>query len=131
MRLGRGEEEGGGRERPANLGDAFEALLGALYLDQGLELVDQLLHPLAGPAAEAILDAEADRDAKSRLQEWAQGELGLTPRYRIVRETGPDHDKTFTAEVLLGERVVGRGKGHSKQAAERAAAEQALEQGVE
>jgi ribonuclease-3 len=131
LRLGRGEEEGGGRERPASLGDAFEALLGALYLDQGLEPVERLLRPLAGPAAEAILAAEADRDAKSRLQEWAQGELGLTPRYRIVDETGPDHDKTFTAEVLLGEEVIGRGEGHSKQAAERAAARRALEEGVE
>ena len=126
LRLGRGEEEGGGRERIANLGDAFEALMGALYLDGGLEPVQRLLYPLVEPTAEAILAAEADKDAKSRLQEWAQAERGVTPRYRIVAEHGPDHAKTFVAEVLLGQEVVGQGEGHSKQAAERAAAQEAL-----
>ncbi len=127
LRLGHGEEEGGGRERPANLEDGFEALMGALYLDGGLEPVQRLLHGLIEPAAEAILAAEADRDAKSQLQEWAQAELGATPRYRIVAESGPDHAKTFTAEVLVGRVVAGRGAGHSKQVAERAAAQEALE----
>jgi ribonuclease-3 len=127
LRLGRGEEEGGGRERPANLGDSFEALLGALCLDGGLGPVQQLLHDIVEPEAEAILKAEADRDAKSLLQEWAQAELGVTPRYRITDERGPDHAKKFTAEVLLGRKVAGRGDGHSKQAAERSAAKQALE----
>jgi ribonuclease-3 len=126
LRLGRGEAEGGGRERVANLGDAFEALVGALYLDGGLAPVRQVLYRLIEPAATAILDAEADKDAKSRLQEWSQGELGVTPRYRIVEERGPDHAKTFVAEALLDERVVGRGEGPSKQAAERAAARRAL-----
>ncbi len=126
LRLGRGEEEGGGRERPANLGDGFEALMGALYLDGDLEPVRRLLYPLIEPVAQAILAAEADKDAKSRLQEWAQGERGITPRYRIVAEIGPDHAKTFIAEVLLDQEVIGRGEGHSKQAAERAAAEEAL-----
>jgi len=127
LRLGHGEEAGGGRERMANLGDGFEALMGAVYLDGGLEPVRQILHPLIEPAAEAILAAEADKDAKSRLQEWAQARLGVTPRYRIVAEHGPDHAKTFVAEVLLGREVAGRGEGHSKQAAERAAAQEALE----
>ncbi|HIE39195.1 MAG TPA: ribonuclease III [Anaerolineales bacterium] len=127
LRLGRGEEEGGGRDRPANLEDGFEALMGALYLDGGLEPVRRFLHRLIEPAAEAVLAAEADKDAKSRLQEWAQAERGITPRYRIVAERGPDHAKTFVAEVLLGREVAGRGEGHSKQAAERAAAQEALE----
>lgn len=127
LRLGHGEEEGGGRERKANLGDAFEALIGALYLDGGVGPVQRLLERLVGPAAEAILAAEADKDAKSRLQEWAQAELGVTPRYRIVAEYGPDHAKVFVAEALLGPEVAGRGEGHSKQAAERAAAEEALQ----
>ena len=127
LRLGRGEEEGGGRERPANLGDSFEALLGALCLDGGLGQVQQLLQGIVEPTAEAILKAEADRDAKSQLQEWAQAEMGVTPRYRITGESGPDHAKKFTAEVLLGKKVAGHGFGHSKQAAERSAAEQALE----
>ena len=126
LRLGRGEAEGGGRERVANLGDAFEALVGALYLDGGLAPVRRVLYQLIEPAATAILDAEADKDAKSRLQEWSQGELGITPRYRIVEERGPDHAKTFVAEVLLEDRIIGRGEGTSKQAAERAAARRAL-----
>ncbi len=129
LRLGRGEAEGGGRTRPANLEDGFEALVGALYLDGGLEPVRQFLHPLVEPEAAAILAAAADRDAKSRLQEWAQAELGVTPHYRIVAERGPDHAKTFVAQVLLGAKVVGRGEGHSKQAAEQAAAQQALDLG--
>jgi ribonuclease-3 len=126
FRLGRGEEEGGGRGRPTNLENTFEALLGALYLDGGMEPVRRLLYLLVEPAALAILDAEADRDAKSLLQERTQAELGLMPRYRIVAESGPDHDKTFVAEVLLGQRVAGRGEGHSKQDAEQAAARQTL-----
>jgi len=70
--------------------------------------------------------AEADWDAKSRLQEWSQAERGVTPRYRIVAEKGPDHAKVFVAEVLLGKEVAGRGTGRSKQAAEQAAAHMAL-----
>ncbi|HEY68275.1 MAG TPA: ribonuclease III [Thermoflexia bacterium] len=127
LRLGRGEEEAGGRERDANLCDAFEAVIGALYLDGGLAAVEAFVEPLIGPVAEAILAAEADWDAKSRLQEWSQAELGITPRYRIVAEKGPDHAKTFVAEVLLGKEVAGQGVGRSKQAAEQAAAQAAWE----
>jgi len=127
LRLGRGEEESGGRERSANLEDGFEALMGALYLDGGVEAAQQLLHRLVEGIAEDILSAEADKDEKSRLQEWAQARLGVTPRYRIVAELGPAHDRTFVAEVLLGKQVAGCGEGHSKQAAERAAARAALE----
>jgi len=126
LRLGRGEEEGGGRRRPANLADAFEALIGALCLDGGLEPAQHLVHALIEPAARIILARETEADAKSRFQEWAQAELRITPRYRIVAERGPDHDKTFVAEALLDERVVGRGQGPSKQTAERAAALDAL-----
>ncbi len=125
LRLGHGEEEAGGRERDANLCDAFEAVVGALYLDGGLAAVVACAEPLIRPVAEATLAAEADLDAKSRLQEWSQAELGVTPRYRIVAEKGPDHAKTFVAEVLLGKKVAGQGAGHSKQAAEQAAAQAA------
>ncbi|MBN1180126.1 MAG: ribonuclease III [Anaerolineae bacterium] len=126
LRLGHGEESGGGRCRAANLGDAFEALVGALYLDGGVESVQRLLCPLIEPAAETILAFEADKDVKSNLQEWAQAVTGITPRYRIVNESGPDHAKIFTAEVLVGHDVFGQGQGRSKQAAERAAAREAL-----
>jgi ribonuclease-3 len=127
LRLGRGEEEAGGRERDANLCNAFEAVTGALYLDGGLAAVVSFVEPLVKPVAEAVLMAEADMDAKSRLQEWSQAELGVTPRYRIAAETGPDHAKTFVAEVLLGKKVAGQGTGRNKQAAEQAAAQEAWE----
>ena len=127
LRLGRGEEEAGGRARDANLCDAFEAVVGGLYLDGGLAAAEAFVEPLIGPAAEATLAAEADWDAKSRLQEWSQAELGVTPHYRIVAEKGPDHAKTFVAEVVLSKQVAGRGSGRSKQAAEQAAARAAWE----
>ncbi|MBU0702543.1 MAG: ribonuclease III [Chloroflexi bacterium] len=131
LRLGYGEEEAGGRERDANLCDAFEAVVGALYLDGGLAVVEDFIEPLIGPVAEATLAAEADLDAKSRLQEWSQARLRVTPHYRIVAEEGPDHAKTFEAEVLLGKSVAGRGMGHSKQVAEQAAARAAWESTVQ
>ena len=127
LRLGHGEEEAGGRERDANLCDAFEAVVGALHLDGGLAAVEAFIEPLIEPAAEATLAAEADWDAKSRLQEWSQAELGVTPHYRIVAEKGPDHAKTFVAEVVLGQEVAGQGMGRSKQAAEQSAAQAAWE----
>lgn len=120
--LGRGEREAGGWERDANLCDSFEAVVGALYLDGGTAVVEAFVEPLIGPVAGAILAADTDRDAKSKLQEWSQAELGMTPRYRIAAEQGPDHLKTFEAEVLLGDQVLGRGTGRSKQTAEQAAA---------
>ena len=123
LRLGRGEEKGGGRKRDANLCDAFEAVVGALYLDGGMLVVNAFIEPLVGPMAEMVLAEEADWDAKSRLQEWGQAAKGITPRYRIIAEEGPDHARIFVAEVLLGETVMGRGSGRSKQAAEQAAAQ--------
>jgi len=123
--LGHGEEESGGSDREANLCDAFEAVVGAFYLDAGLEAVKVFLVGLIVPVAEQILALSADWDAKSRLQEWSQAELGVTPTYRIVAEKGPDHAKTFEAEVLVGEAVAGRGSGRNKQTAEQCAAEAA------
>jgi ribonuclease-3 len=127
LRLGHGEEEAGGRKREANLCDAFEAVVGALYLDGGLAAAEAFVEPLIEPVAGATLAEEADWDAKSRLQEWSQAELGVTPRYRIVAEKGPDHAKTFVAEVLLGKKLAGQGTGRSKQAAEQSAAQVAWE----
>jgi ribonuclease-3 len=127
LSLGRGEEEAGGRERDANLCDAFEAVVGAIYLDAGMRAARAAVEPFFTPVAESTLAEAADQDAKSRLQEWSQAELKVTPRYRIVAARGPDHAKTFVAEVLLDDRVVGQGTGNSKQAAEQAAAEAACE----
>lgn len=125
LRMGRGEAATGGRERDTNLCAAFEALVGALYLDAGLEATRRWLEPFLAHAEELINDG-ALHDPKSQLQELAQRDLHLTPFYRIVREEGPDHYKTFTAEVLLGKDVWGTGQGNSKQAAEQAAARAAL-----
>ena len=126
LRLSRGEVESRGRERPALLCSAFEALVGALYLDQGIETVATFMAPLIVPALSRILAQELDKNAKSRLQEWSQGHWHLTPTYRTVAERGPDHAKEFTVEVLIGSEVYGQGTGLSKQAAEQAAAEAAL-----
>jgi len=126
LRLGRGEKEGGGDRRAANLCDALEALVGALYLDGGLEAVWSRLEPWFERRAEEILKAQSYVDAKSRLQEWAQATLGETPVYRIVDEHGPDHAKTFTAQVVVGSEVAGEGTGGSKRMAEQEAARQAL-----
>jgi ribonuclease-3 len=125
--LGKGEEESGGREREANLCDAFEALIGALYLDSGLPAVERFIYPLLESEAEWVLAAELDRDPKSRFQEWSQAELGVTPRYRTLEAVGPDHARTFTVAVFVGNEFYGAGQGGSKQAAARAAAETALE----
>lgn len=125
--LGRGEDESGGRRRISNLCGSFEALVGALYLDQGMEAAQSFVEPLLGPALDDILSRAADKDAKSLLQEWSQAELGLTPVYRTVASEGPDHAKEFTVAVMIGQTECGRGVGHSKQAAAQLAAQQALD----
>ena len=124
--MGHGEVETGGRERPATLCAAFEALVGALYLDQGLARVSEFVLPLMEGELAAAQAEVADKDPKSRLQELAQGTLGLTPRYRTVRAEGPDHAKMFTVEVWIGDKVCGEGQGPSKQIAAQQAALDAL-----
>lgn len=127
LRLGRGEAEHGGRHRQANLCAALEAIIGAIYLDQGIEAVRRMIEPHFVPAADAILARELDRDAKSVLQEWSQAELGHTPTYSTTRTEGPDHDRTFTVQVTVDGVVWGEGTGRSKQLAAQAAARSALE----
>ncbi len=126
LRLGHGEEEHGGRERPANLCDALEAVVGAFYLDSDLETVWSRLEPWFTRKINTVLKQDSYADAKSNFQEWAQAGTGITPVYRIVKAVGPDHAKTFTAQVLLGEQVQGEGVGPNKRTAEQAAARQAL-----
>lgn len=128
--LGRGEDESGGRDRQATLCAAFEALVGAIHLDQGLKTTVDFIATLIKPEIKRVLQARLDKDAKSLLQELSQGLLQLTPVYRTVAETGPDHAKEFTIEVLIGGKVYGRGVGRSKQAAEQEAARMALERGL-
>ncbi len=127
LRMGKGEEKGGGRERPNNLCGGFEALVGALYLDQGLDAVRAFVMPQLGERLEQVLAESLDRDARSRLQEISQADYNQTPIYRLVEASGPEHEKEFTFEALIGDQVVGRGTGRSKQAASQAAARDALD----
>lgn len=125
--LGRGEAESGGRRRAKNLCGAFEALIGAYYLDRGMDAVRAFVEPLFDPEVEDIVERSADKDAKSLLQEWSQAALGETPNYRTVASDGPDHAKEFTVEVVIGDTVYGVGVGHSKQTAAQEAARSALD----
>ena len=126
IRLGKGEIDTGGRNRANILGDAFEAIIGALYLDQGIDAARIFIEGFLAQAAPDIMNDNKDRDAKSRLQEWSQAELNVTPRYKLASTTGPDHAKMFKVEVWLGPRVSASGSGSSKQAAEQIAARESL-----
>ncbi len=126
LRLGKGEAAGGGAGRPSLLSDALEALFGALFLDLGLEKSSLYIIQLYHPALEHLDGGFLHRDYKTLLQEFIQARDGITPEYRIIRESGPDHDKIFEAEVLLGGRsAAGCGSGRSKKEAEQAAAKKA------
>ncbi len=126
VRLGKGEADAGGRERESVLCSTFEAIIGALYLDSGLDAVKPFVERLFLPEANTIVAEDANIDAKSQFQVWAQSELGPTPRYRVVSQEGPDHDRMFTVEVLVDSEVYGVGAGRSKKIAEQAAALDAL-----
>ena len=124
--MGHGEVETGGRSRPATLCAAFEAVVGALYLDKDLTAVAEWVLPMMqGELGGAGTEFE-DKDPKSRLQEMAQASRGLTPRYRTVAAEGPDHAKTFRVQVSIGDVVYGEGEGASKQLAAQNAALDAL-----
>ncbi len=124
--MGKGEEETGGRERPAILCGAFEALIGALYLDHGLDVVREFVTPFIEAEIGTILRTKSHHDAKSKFQELAQSFYKITPRYKTIAEDGPDHNKTFTVAVYLNDVEYGRGKGSNKQRAAQAAARAAL-----
>lgn len=126
LRLGHGEIQAGGRERATLLCDAFEALVGALYLQGGVEAVNTFTVPLLENVIDEIFMRHMDDDTKSRLQEWAQSQGYSSPRYVLVKEKGPDHAKTFEMEVRIDKKPYGRGTGPSKQTAEKRAAGEAL-----
>jgi len=127
MRMGRGEAASGGRNRDNLLGSTFEAVVGALYLDQGVIAVEKFMEPLLDIVKERVIERSEIYDPKSRLQEWAQAEKLGTPQYITVSSTGPDHAKVFEIEVRVKGAVYGRGKGPSKQVAEQISAQTALE----
>ncbi len=126
LRLGFGEEENGGRERSPILCAAFEAVIGAIYLDQGLDKAQFLVERLAGPALVKIREKSLHKDAKSEFQVWSQARYNITPHYEVISSSGPDHAKTFTVQVLIGDAPWGEGSGPNKQSAAQAAAGHAL-----
>ena len=124
LKLGKGEEAGGGRERQSILADAVEAVFAAVYLDGGMEQIRELIYRVLLSRAPA---AEERKDYKTTLQEIVQRKVGQQLTYHMVEESGPDHNKTFIFEVRLNGEPIGRGGGHSKKEAEQAAARDALE----
>jgi len=127
LRLGRGEELTGGRDKASLVADAMEAVIAAVFLDGGLAAVHRLIDPFLEEAYSRAVNGSIDRDFKTQLQEQAQARYRSSPRYRVVAEVGPDHSKTFEIEVELRGEVLGRGSGRSKKDAEQAAARLAVE----
>lgn len=125
LRLGKGEELNGGRERPAILADAFEAMLGAVYLDAGYEAAIKLLERIVFKLIDAGIELDV-KDYKSQLQELAQADSSRIISYKTVSESGPAHNKVFEVEVYMDEILMGSGKGRSKKEAEQNAAKEAL-----
>ncbi len=126
--LGRGEEADGGRGRPTNLAHVYEAIVGAIFLDRGLDAARQFVRQSLGAEFEQLTDRDFPLDSKSRLQELTQSRSQTTPLYRLVRSEGPDHARRFLIEVVVEGVVMGEGEGRSKQEAEKEAAHKALEQ---
>jgi ribonuclease-3 len=122
--LGKGEELSGGRDKASILADTLEAVLGAVFLDQGVKSSQALIKRLFWPRMAAYVRGEGDRDYKTMLQEMAAQDIGRLPEYR-VQERGPDHQKEFTATVFLAGQEYGTGTGRSKKEAEQRAARQA------
>jgi len=127
LRLGRGEELTGGRQKASLLADAMEAVIAAVFLGDGLAPVLTIVDRFLGEAFARAASGTLDRDFKTQLQELAQSRMRATPRYRVIAEHGPDHSKTFEVETDLRGEVVGRGAGRSKKDAEQAAAKLALD----
>ncbi len=126
--LSRGEELSGGRVKDYILANTQEALIGAIYLDKGFEMANQFILRNIVILLDEIIAQGLNIDAKSRIQELAQDRLGVTPRYELLNESGPDHEKTFEMGVYFGETLAGQGNGPSKQEAEQAAAKNGLQE---
>lgn len=126
LRLSRGEKRGTDRARAQILANSFEAVVGALYLDQGWEASKQFITEAILSTFAEILRTGSWMDPKSHLQEVVQSHDGVTPQYKVMAEVGPDHDKVFTVGVFVGEQLRGQGQGSSKQAGQQKAAEAAL-----
>ncbi|HSE56631.1 MAG TPA: ribonuclease III [Candidatus Paceibacterota bacterium] len=125
--LSKGEKKDTGRARQTILANTYESFVGALYLDQGYGACNAFVTKTLIPKLADIISKELWRDPKSRIQEAAQEYVGVTPAYKVVAETGPDHDKYFTIGIFFGSKKIAEGKGKSKQEAEQAAAQAALD----
>ena len=126
LRLSRGESRGTSRARTQILANCFEAVIGAIYLDQGYDKAKGFIHQSVISKFNKILESGSWMDPKSHLQELAQSKESATPVYRVISEEGPDHDKTFTVGVFVNNQLRGQGVGPSKQAGQQMAAESAL-----
>jgi ribonuclease-3 len=126
VQVSRGESTSGARARPSLLADTFEAVLGAVYLDQGIETARAFVEPFLHREVAQILQQPTNIDSRTRLQELIQARQGITPTYRTLRVAGPDHCREFTVAVLVDDEQIGVGRGTSKQNAAQAAARQAL-----
>jgi ribonuclease-3 len=125
IRLGKGEEASGGRDKASLLADTFEALIGAVFLDQGMEAVESALTPIFSEKVRAVVASGGGHDPKTALQEMVVRNRNGRPSYRVA-SSGPDHDKHFTAQVFVGDQLAGAGSGRSKKEAEQNAAREAL-----
>jgi ribonuclease-3 len=127
LQLSRGEEDSGGRHNDSILANTFESVIGALFLDQGIDAVKIFLQAVLIPEIETYVQKKVFKDPKSLLQEYVQARKQNSPVYKVLHEEGPAHAKQFTIGVFVGDTLAGEGKGKSKQEAEEQAAEQALE----
>ncbi|MBW1988118.1 MAG: ribonuclease III [Deltaproteobacteria bacterium] len=125
LRLGRGEAASGGRNKDSILADAMEAVVGAIYLDAGFPRARRMVYRLFAPLMSRDGERSLAGDYKTRLQEYAQSALHVTPTYELLAEEGPDHDKTFTVRVSAGEHLAAVGEGKSKKSAQQQAAKNA------
>ena len=126
LRMAKVEEESGGRDKDYILANTFEAVLGAIYIDQGYQPCKKLVTQILISKIEDIVKNRTDIDSKTRIQELAQAKYNLTPNYVVLKEHGPDHNKKFVVGVKIGKKIIGKGKGSSKQRAEEAAAKKGL-----
>jgi len=124
--LSKGESKDNGKARQYILANTYEALVGAIYLDQGYDIADKFITKTLLPHTEEIVSKKLWRDSKSLVQEKAQEFVNVTPMYKVLSEAGPDHDKHFTVGIYFGKDLIADGKGKSKQEAEQKAAEAAL-----
>src|SRR5258708_2767944 len=124
--LSRGEAKDNGKARQYILANTYEAYVGAIYMDQGYEKAEKFVTESLLPHTDEIVAKKLWRDAKSLVQEKAQEFVSVTPLYKVMHESGPDHDKHFTVGIFFGQSLIAEGKGKSKQEAEQKAAEAAL-----